>query len=178
MISRRATQYAIGSLLFFFAGVAVAAFSFYQISQEGELLERRMEVIGKNKLMQHRHTELLSMLKKQETEHEELASHLLTKEGTIHFLSEIETLARNSNLTFTTNSLEVKPLPNPAFETIDLKLQAEGERADIVAFLTVLETLPYFSRINDLKLVAAKRATGQVWTATISLTVALHAYDK
>ena len=178
MISSRTKQYAALSLLFLTVGITVAGFTYYQINKEGTQLAQRMEVIGKNKLVQERNNELFAILKKNEAEHEALSGFLLTQGKTVQFLSDVEKLARDTGLSFTTNELEVEPLPNPQFESIDLSLRAEGSEANVIAFLKVLETLPYFSRINELRLVAQKKAGGTTWTANIHLMVALHAYDQ
>lgn len=178
MITSHTKQYAVGSLLFLAVSVSIAGLTYYQIYREGTKLTTHMEVIGKSKLMQEQYNELFAVLKKNDAEHTQLSEFLLTEDQTIHFLSEIETLARNANLAFSTDSLEVKPLPTPPFESVDLRLRAEGSRADVITFLNILETLPYFSRINALTLTAKKGAQGDIWVANITLMVALHAYDK
>lgn len=168
------TQYAIGSFLFFVFGVAVAGFTYYLINTDGARLADRMQVIGENQLMQERYDELQVILSQSEDEHAELDSHLLTEGKTINFLSEIETLARNMGLQFSTDSLEVETMPNPQFGSIVMRLQAEGERATLIEFLTLLETLPYYSRIQELQFDRVQARSGTLWSARITLMVAMH----
>jgi len=174
----RTNQYALLSLIFFTGSVAVAGLTFYLIDKEGEELKRQMEVIGKDKLMQEQYYSLQEILNQTKSEHTELANYLLTKDNTINFLNEIETMARDMGLKLTTDSLAVSALPNPQFEAIDLRIRVEGERTTLLAFLSVLENLPYFSRINELNLNAVKGSDGAIWSASVSLMVGLHAHGE
>lgn len=176
MIISKTTQYAFLSLAFLLVSMAIAGFTFFYVSMEGAKLEEQMEVVGKNRLMQDRYNNLLKILEDTKTEHEQLGGHLLTEGNTINFLSEIESLARDMGLRFTTDSLDVEALPNPQFEAINLKLRADGDRETLVSFLNILESLPYFSRINELGLEAA--GGEDLWSAKITLMVGMQAHDK
>jgi hypothetical protein len=178
MITTRTKQYAIASAIFLVGSLGVAGFTYYKIDQLGAQLSSQVEVIEKNKLMQERYNELLGVMKRSENEHQALSHHLLTEAETINFLSGIEKLARNAKLQFTTDSLEVKPSANEPFQEIHLHLRAEGEQSDVLTFLKILETLPYYSYIDEMNLVERKNVMGENWVASINLIVALSAYDQ
>lgn len=169
-------KYAIGSVVFFLCSVIIAGLTYFYISQEGEKLEQQVQVVGENNLMQERFNDLLQLLKEHEEEHEALNSHLLTEGKTINFLNEIETTARNMGLKYSTDALEVEPLSNPQFQSINLKMRANGEYRKLINFLHMIETLPYFSYINDLRLEAVSGSDN--WSANVTLVVGLTSYDK
>jgi len=177
MILSKTNQYALFSLLFFVASVGVSGFTYHLIDKEGSKLETQMRIVGENKLLQEQYNSLLIAVDESKFEYEELNSYMLTEDKTINFLSEIETLASDMGLQFSTDSLEVVPLPNPQFKSINLALKATGKRDDMVGFLTILETLPYYSRIDDLTFSEVSKG-GATWTSKISLMVGLHTYDK
>ena len=171
------TQYALLALVFFVVSLGVAVFSYYYVGKEGTDLETQMETVGKSQLLQERYNDLNVIAEASAAEHEQLKSYLLTEGDTIGFLNTIEMMAKDLQLEFTTDSLEVAPLPNPHFETITLRLRAVGTRGAITRFLNILETLPYYSRIDGLNLEQQTDGADE-WLANITLVVGLQAYDQ
>ncbi len=170
-------QFAILSLIFFLLGVAAIYLVTDMISDSGEELELRMEVVGSNKVIQDRYDNLQVILRESAAERTQLSDYLLTEGKTINFLSEIEGLARQLGVEVVTDSLTVNSLPNPDFQTVDLKLRASGGKASITRFISLLETLPYYSSLNSLSL-SSERVSGGDWEASVVLMVGMHAYDR
>lgn len=176
MVTRETKKYAVISSLVFVAGVVTAAATYYYVSLKGDELSVQAEVLGKNEQLAQQHEQLLESLEAYEDEHAQLAGYLLTESETINFLNDLETFARGTGLVYSTDALKVEPLPNSQFKAIELQLRAEGAEQRVIDFLTLLETLPYYSRISALSLESQSRDGGQ-WLARVTLVVGLREYD-
>jgi len=170
-------RYAVLSLIFFGASLTVALLTYFYVDTQGKELESQMEIVSKNRQLKERYDSLALMVDASRAEYDELASYLLTENNTINFLSEVETLAGTMGLELTTDALKVDPLPNPKYQGITLQLRVVGGHDDVITFLQILETLPYYSRIEALEFARESRSGGN-WTAAITLLVGLHLYDK
>ncbi len=173
----KTTRYLTLSLLFFAVSLSAALFSFYYVDKEGKELESKMEIVSKHRQLEERYRSLEVMVDESRAEYDELGSYLLTENNTINFLSEVETLAGSMGLTLITDALKADPLPNPKYQGITLQLRITGQYEPVLDFLKILETLPYYSRIDALSLEREGR-TGETWTAAVTLLVGLHAYDQ
>lgn len=169
------TKYAVISLIFLVACVAVTFFILELINREGQKLAEQMKVIGENEQLEAQHAVLLGIMEETKTDRDSLTGFLLTEGKTIHFLSDIESLARQLGLNFTTDSLTVSALPNPQFEELEIKLSAQGDKDTLMKFLSILETLPYYSHLSELSL---SRGASDVWSARIGLKVGLNKQDE
>lgn len=176
-IFSRTTQYVIISLLFFGVSVAVSFFTYYYVDKEGSSLQSQMEILSKNRQLQERYHSLEVMVQESQAEYAELASYFLTENNTIIFLSEIETLASTMGLELITDALKVDPLPNPKYQGITLQLRISGAHDQVLDFLEIVETLPYYSRIEALTL-EREGGDAENWIAAVTLLVGLHTYDQ
>ncbi len=147
-------KYAISSFVFFVLGVGVAVVVYFVITNQGQKLEEEMKVIGTNKLVEKQLVELSEVLDQTEEDRDVLTGYLLTEGKTIKFLNEVETLARDRGLKFTTDTLEVNELSNPQFDEVELHFSAIGNKNTLIKFLDTIETLPYFSHISSLTFAA------------------------
>ena len=178
MITNRTKQSIVITVLYFVGSIVVAGLVIQQTAASGAELESQMEVVGKSKIRQERYDDLLKILEQSSGERDQLRRYLLTEGSTVRFLTETESLAKRMGVTLITDSLSVKELPNPDFKTIDLNLRAQGTKEAVSKFLSVLETLPYYSRVNGVTFSALKNESGSDWEATIKLVVGLYAYDR
>lgn len=160
------------SLLFFVCSVSVAFLVLNMIKQDGAQLEEQMELVQTNRLIESKYSELQTILDQSEDERNRLGEYLLTEDKTVRFLSEIESVAKKMGLQLTTDSLTVSPFPNQTFQKIDLRLRAVGPKDDLLLFISALETLPYYSRVEALSLDGDQRS-GE-WRASVALMVGLH----
>lgn len=167
-------KYTLVSLLFFLGSVGVTVFMLNMITREGMKLEDQMQTIGENNLIAKQYEDLQASLLASEQDRAVLNSYLLTEGQTVHFLSDIETFAKQLSLELITDSLTVNPVPNKDFQKIDLKFRVSGSKEQLLTFVSLLETLPYYSRLEAMTL---KQQSNEGWSATLTLMVGLHTYD-
>lgn len=85
---------------------------------------------------------LMRVLDETSTERESLKGRFIEEDGVIDLLGLVETLGREQGVSLTTDSLTVQP-GNSYFETLVIKISVEGQYAQVLGMLSLLEALPY-----------------------------------
>lgn len=166
----RSKRIAFITILFFMCGVSVAVLVLHMIKEDGTQFVIQMETVHTNQVIESRYNDLQTILDQSEFERDKLNDYLLSEDDTVRFLSEIEGIAKSMGLQLTTDSLSVAPFPSQTFQKIDLKFRVSGLKNDVILFISALESLPYYSRIEALSL----DRVGDVWQASVTLMVGLH----
>jgi Tfp pilus assembly protein PilO len=78
---------------------------------------------------------------------QKLNTRIIAPEGTVAFITYIESLARSAGVGITINSVDVKDstkeLEKEKFELLMLTIHAEGAWKEIYTFISMVESLPY-----------------------------------
>lgn len=168
----KSKRIAILAILFFVSGVSVAGLVLYMIKLDGAQLAAQIETVETNRVIESKYSDLQATLDQSTSERDQLNSYMLTEDETVRFLSEIEGIAEKMGLQLITDSLSVTPFPNQSFQKIDLKFRVSGLKNNVLLFLSALESLPYYSRIEALSLDGS--AGSGVWEASVTLMIGLH----
>lgn len=102
---------------------------------------------------------------------EMLARYFLRdEEESINYLNEIEALAADYRVDFTTTNLtaQAEEVVGASHLLVDFSMQ--GTRADVLRYLAVLESLPYLSRLQSVRLENASPGRFEA-TATIKVFI-------
>lgn len=75
----------------------------------------------------------------------EIASYFLSKDGTVVFLNNLESLGEKVGVSVSINGLNL----NKATGGFEVMLQTKGNFSDSYRFLLLIENLPYFSTFNS-----------------------------
>jgi Tfp pilus assembly protein PilO len=159
---------ALISALFSIAGIGAYIFFFQQVEQHKSTLEEVRTTYAS--IEQNRDTlnTLVSTLRDTKDARESLRSRILTNENVINFLSLIETIAREQQVTLKTETLTVTPLDS-VFETLDVRVSVEGEYTSLLKTLTLFEQLPYQVVVSDVQFTSTEMAN--VWRSTYDIRV-------
>jgi hypothetical protein len=159
--------------LYLLAAGAVMAWFLYMVFSSGIELQKRVDMIANKNAKVKMYTGLERVIETSVSEREELATYVLTQGGTSNFLTSIEAVAANVGVSLTTQSLTVVPQKSK-FDELSVEFIIAGSEASVSRMLSVLEALPYHSRVQ--KLAFAKMETGEV-RASVGLTVSLAKYE-
>lgn len=117
---------------------------------------------------QDRNRALHILLKDIQPDLDKLSSRLVASEGAVPFIDTIETLARETGLAITTQSISQAQAPEGAdtFERLQLVLSTDGSWSSTYKFLTLLETLPYKITLKSTSFTREDAGTATVSTST------------
>jgi Tfp pilus assembly protein PilO len=113
---------------------------------------------------------------------ETLKTRVIGSNGTVAFISSVESLARAAGVQVTINAVEVKEadLEKEKFEQLALSINSEGTWKQVHTFLSMLESMPYKLRIETMNLTqnlytepraSSTPSTVIVWTGETSIKV-------
>lgn len=99
------------------------------------------------------------MVQNADTQIRQINDSIIQQDGEVHFIETLESLARESGITISIDSISVEN--DPAFadsEITSLKVKAktEGSWSGTYVFLTQLESMPYKIKIDNFGLVSLK----------------------
>jgi Tfp pilus assembly protein PilO len=113
-----------------------------------------------------------------------LTTRLVASNQTVPFIESIEGSARKIGITITTNSVDIAQDPTlpEKYEYLKLAFSTQGSWQNTYTFLSMIESLPYKSTINDVNLTEqfvsgpAEKGTstqlrGSIWKTEYQLTV-------
>jgi hypothetical protein len=87
----------------------------------------------------------------------------------------VERLAPETGVTLETNSLNLVTEPESEKQWVEIGFSFAGSRNRVQNFLTILEELPYVTKIETVNMVASDQAK---WQAQIIMRVRVLTYDK
>jgi Tfp pilus assembly protein PilO len=158
----------IATLSIAFLIVSVVGFGvfFTLISKQKTTYAEKSLALAQAQSRQETVKSLLETLNETKEDRTSLIARIVKEEEVIDLLSRIESLGRDERVALTTNALTVEPL-NEMFETLVVKLSAEGSYTAVVRTLTLLEYLPYQSTMYNVLLMSE----GEMWKGTFELRV-------
>lgn len=119
---------------------------------------------------------LQKMAEESKSDREQLDKYFLPQVGeSITFLNQVETLAPQNDITLKTDSLEEGIDKKTKEKWVDAKFTFSGTRSDVERFITILDNLPYVSRVTSVQL--AVRAENN-WEAQVNIRVFIANHEK
>lgn len=168
MLTPRAKRIVVVASVCGIISVASFAAAFVYVAKQGATLRERAQAVANHAVQQQTYQALAALVTSTKDDREELYRYLVTEAETIDFLAEIEGLAATKGVTITTDTLTVEE--GKDFNTLKINLTLAGEERPIHDVIQILETLPYMSYINRLKL---STDPAGVVTGTVELRVML-----
>jgi hypothetical protein len=161
---------------FFFISTALGcAYMVYTIRSHGSELESRAQTVAEANAKIKSYKDLWTRYELTKAERERLSTFVLTKDETSAFLTEIETIGHEKQVSIKTNTLVVEKNKETNEETLRIEFLIEGAVAEVKKVIKLLETLPYESTL--ISLVLSVEEDGQA-RSTVGLGVTLVEYDK
>lgn len=140
--------FVIALLFLLGAGTAFVLVSL-EVERVGTTLESRVKVIADQLAKEQKFTELTELVVSTEAERGELNKYILSEADTISFLAEVERIGAEHGVELNTNSLnatEKEGEPN----TLTVSFTIVGEEPLVFRMLTILESLPYESQVQQI----------------------------
>lgn len=149
----------------------------YKITaDEEETLKNQLVAIKMGNEREQTFHRLQKIAEESKTDREQLDSYFLPQVGeSITFLNQIETLAPQNGVTLKTDSLEEGSDKKTKEKWVDAKFTFSGTRSDVERFISILENLPYVSRVTSVQLAA--RAENN-WEAIVNIRVFIANHEK
>ncbi len=152
----------------------------YLIQQKGVQYETELALVASADQQAQLAQSLQQQLQATEAERQQLETYFLDVVQVAQFLEQIETYARANNLRLRSTSLnEVTESVSATTQLMRVRIPYEvsGSRFAVMRFINLLETLPYHSDIQRLRLRSATNDAEQV-TAEIELLISSQLYDR
>lgn len=155
--------------------IATAGFYFFfysaiRASQEdvARLEEGMREAQARERL--NRTLEIL--VRDTEKERATLAQHFVSADGVVGFIEYLEGLGRRAGATVKVGAIDVgESFLATRLDHLTLTISASGSFASVARFVSLLETLPYISVIDEMSL--EKRAAAKnTWDANVTVSAA------
>ncbi len=170
MITKRAKKVLTITALCACVSGGVFGGAFWYVAKQGDVLQERAQAVADNATQAQTYQALERLLEESVDERNQLQTYILNESATIDFLSDIETIAAQSGVVITTDTLTVTEATN--FDTLLVQFTLEGETSDVAAVIQILETLPYKSHVDSLTIATRPDEEPPV-TAVVQLAVSL-----
>lgn len=154
--------------------VGAVLVAFLGVLEGSQTLQQQIEAVAAQNKQEESLLRLQRIAQESETERAELESYFLLRESdSISFLSEIETLAPKSGLALETTGLQQVAEDNK--DWIQATFSVTGDRLDVQEFISILENIPYVSRVKSVNM---NNANVGSWQAIIVIQVQLLKYAE
>lgn len=158
----------IATICFLFTG-GVLWFAHWQVSIIGTELQSAINRVARNDTLIKQKVEIEELIHTSAAQREQLAAFILTRDETISFLNEIERIAKEQGLSFSTSQLDTTASTDPLFENLRVSFAFSGPEQVVRRLIAIFETLPYNVRVTSLTLSSAN----EVWQGAISIEMPL-----
>lgn len=159
--------------------VAAAVFGLLamQVHMQGQELTVQLATIAEQRAQESAALRLERLAEETVDERSTLQSYYLASEGeSIDFLTEMETVVAPAlGLSLFTESLQRVTVGEEEESWIEILFQAEGSRTQLIKLLTVLETIPYRSRVTQVQLQSQSTADASL---QVTLQIQLNPYES
>lgn len=164
------------ALFLIFASALVFVFMVYQVIEHGEQLTNQTVLLNKENAQADSYAYMHKLSLETVDERDFLKSYFLEKEGSsIDFLNYVETLAKETSIDLKTSELDTVDSKGDEPKWIETTFSIEASREKIQQFIKILETVPYVSRITDIKM---SSKVGDEWKASVTMRVMVLGYDE
>jgi len=157
----------ISAIIYLLGALCAVAFMTIQVNRAGAELEDRVQVIANQLVLEQVFNDLADLVETTEDTRTELDSYLLSEADTIEFLAEIERVGVEQGVSLDTSALTVVGEGDDA--ELSIRFEITGSEPLVLRMIRILETLPYQSQLNTLRLTVAEETT-----ADVTLNLALY----
>lgn len=176
MRSRSTIKVLIFSIILVTVAGSVALYSFTSINQHGKKLITDLKSLKDHYYLKSEYSKLKIELDETAAERERLNSLVLEGEdGAVSFLSLVDSLAKDLNLTLATRQLTEEVTKEPGFDDLFVEFGISGDARATMKLIQLFELLPYHSRVVHLNVTRKVNPETQVETmeATIGVKVSI-----
>ncbi len=158
-----------------------------KIVGEATIISQALAKQQESQSMQQQDQSLASFLSTASSTAATLLSRIVPANDSVSFISMIEALAKRvpvglqvQNVSISSAATISAEAPTANFDTLTLSLSAQGSWNQVYTFISMLETLPYKVRLNNIVLSqsvfsgpgsSAGQKPQSFWTGTLSLSV-------
>lgn len=155
------------------AMVVLAGFLFFELVDRTRQYEENLRLLAEGVERQKDVDKALRIIQASEEERSGLVDYSLNTNEAASFLETIEQYAIANSLKLTTGQLDVDVDERVQVEMLRIPYELEGTERDILNFLLVLETLPYFSYVESFSISTNERSAPN-FSATIEVLIKYH----
>lgn len=159
--------FAIALTIALVAGGSLAALV-YVIDADATALAEQSAALAVREAEEKERLDTVRLLEDTLEERTELKKHVLTESGIISFITDLETIAAQQALEFTTQTITPVVTPDPLFDQLTIEFSFTGKQEQVVFLLELLETLPYHS---TMQAVSIREISPEQSSANVSLVV-------
>lgn len=169
IVSKSTVKTAVFGIVLLAVATSIFGLMMYWVFAQGEKLTKQIVVIEEERAQEASYFRLRKMADESELDRVLLASHFLTKEGdSIDFLNLVEGLAAKMGVELETEGLSTITAKDESSKWIETQFAFSASREKVLAFIKVLESLPYVSRVTAVDM-AARSTTD--WHAEVTMQV-------
>jgi len=172
MKSTYTTKIFIFSIALLFFSIGVAGYAFYSVDKRGEQLIEDVKVLKNHYYLKSEYQRLKVELDESSDERAQLSNLVLEDEnGAVTFLSLVDWLAKDLNLSLTTRQLTEEVTKEAGFDELFVEFGVSGDARATIKFIQLLELLPYHSRVVAVSV--ARKYNSQTQAELIEAVVSL-----
>jgi hypothetical protein len=176
MISSTTVRVVFVALIAVASSSALAGFLLYEIDRHSELLQEQIVVAREDQVREATRFRLERIARETAADRTELRNYFFNDQSdSIEFLNYVEARASALGVTLHTQSIEITEVGLANAPSLTIRFQYQGPRSVVADHTRLLERLPYHSRLQTL---SKKQVTGDLWEASVSLTVAMNQYGN
>jgi hypothetical protein len=149
------------------AGGSLAALVYF-IDTDARALAEQSAALAQREAEEKERLDTVRLLEDTLEERTQLKAHVLTESSIITFITNIESIAAEQALEFTTQTITPVVTPDPLFDQLTLEFAFSGPEEQVTFLLELLEKLPYHSTIQT---VSVRQLGPDQWSANVSLVV-------
>lgn len=157
----------VSSVLALVAGSSLTALV-YIIDKDANALAEQSAALALREAEEKERLDTARLLEDTLEERTELKTHVLTESSIITFITDLETIAAQQALEFTTQTITPAVTPDPLFDQLTIEFSFTGKQEQVVFLLELLESLPYHSTIQT---VSVREINPEQSSANVSLVV-------
>lgn len=164
------------ALLLILGSIMVFSFMAYEVIKQGEQLTNQTILLNKENAQADSYVRMHKLSLETTEERSLLKDYFLEREGSsIDFLNYVEALAEKTSVDLVTSKLSVVDSNKSNPRWIETTFSIETNRERIQKFIEILETVPYVSRITNIRMTSKQ---GDEWKAIVTMQVMVLDYDE
>lgn len=117
---------------------------------------------------------LATLVDETKEDRDRLSTYIVSTDGVVGLLKEIESLASTSRATITIVSVAEEKIPGEErgiFEEVNIAMSVSGSYSEVRHAIALLEVLPYPTKINQIRLESRLEDKKTVWSVPLMLSV-------
>ena len=164
------------SVVLFVLAAGFFIFMWIQTQQQGEKLVVQLETLSEQRRQEEVYFRLRRVAEESSAERAQLNEYFFSGESeSIDFLNMVETLAPAAGVSLNTNSLNLIEDTKDKRQWVEIGFIFDGSRNRVQDFITILEELPFVSKITMVDMIAADQTK---WQARVTMRVRVLSYDE